>query len=84
MAPGYETVNIVLMDGRVISGVKIKADVKSVTIGDHQGKLHSIANADIDEIQVQPGSTMPNGLEEQLTDQEFVDLLAYLLSQKKK
>lgn len=84
VAPGYETVNIVLMDGRVISGVKIKADVKSLTIGDHQGKLHSIANGDIDEIQIQPGSTMPNGLEEQLTDQEFVDLLAYLLSQKKK
>ncbi len=72
------------MDGRVISGVKIKDDIKALTIGDNQGKVHSIAKTDIDEIQVQPRSTMPDGLEERLTDQEFVDLLAYLLSQKKK
>ena len=84
VAPSYETANIVLMDGRVISGVKIKDDIKALTIGDNQGKVHSIAKTDIDEIQVQPRSTMPDGLEERLTDQEFVDLLAYLLSQKKK
>jgi len=36
--------------------------------------------SDIEKMQVQPRSTMLGGLEERLTDQEFVDLLAYLLS----
>ena len=84
MAPSYETVNVVLMNGRLVSGVKIKDDKEVVTIGDNQGKIHEILKVDIEEMLVQPRSTMPDGLEERLTDQEFLDLLAYLLSQKKK
>ncbi|MBP63688.1 MAG: hypothetical protein CMJ62_19360 [Planctomycetaceae bacterium] len=84
VAPSYETVNVVLMNGRLVSGVKIKDDKEVVTIGDNQGKIHEILKVDIEEMLVQPRSTMPDGLEERLTDQEFLDLLAYLLSQKKK
>ena len=84
VAPSYETLNIVLSNGRLMSGVKIKDDIKNLTIGDNQGKVHSINKADIEEIRIQPRSTMPDGLEERLTDQEFIDLLEYLLSQKKK
>ncbi len=84
VAPSYETMNIVLSNGRLMSGVKIKDDVKTLTIGDNRGQVHSINKADIEEIRIQPRSTMPDGLEERLTDQEFIDLLEYLLSQKKR
>ena len=84
VAPSYETLNIFLMNGRLVSGVKIKEDKDVVTIGDNQGKVHEILRDEIEEMQVQPRSTMPDGLEKRLTDQEFLDLLAYLLSQKKK
>lgn len=76
--------NIFLMNGRLVSGVKIKEDKGVVTIGDNQGKVHEILRDEIEEMQVQPRSTMPDGLEKRLTDQEFLDLLAFLLSQKKK
>jgi putative heme-binding domain-containing protein len=84
VAPSYETLNIFLMNGRLVSGVKIKEDKGVVTIGDNQGKVHEILRDEIEEMQVQPRSTMPDGLEKRLTDQEFLDLLAFLLSQKKK
>jgi hypothetical protein len=41
-----------------------------------------IAKADIDERQVSPTSTMPDGLEKKFTPDEFSDLIAFLVSQK--
>ncbi|MBP87975.1 MAG: hypothetical protein CMJ64_14830 [Planctomycetaceae bacterium] len=83
VAPSYATIVVVLNDGRVLTGVRISEDTDMLLLGDNQGKTHEIPKADIDELSPQKLSTMPEGLEKKLTNQEFVDLLAFLESQKK-
>jgi len=39
-----------------------------------------LAKADIDQQRASPISTMPDGLEKRLAEDEFVDLIAFLLS----
>lgn len=83
ITPSYATLVFALSDGRVLTGVRVSEDEETLVVGDNQGKTHQISKADIDEISSQKISTMPEGLEKKLTDREFVDLLAFLESQKK-
>ncbi len=80
IAPSYVTVALVKTDGRLLSGVKVRETDNAVTIGDSEGKLHEIPRDEIDELTVQSISTMPEGLEKRLTEREFVDLIAFLMS----
>ena len=82
MAPSYQTRVVVLESGRVVTGVRVSETVETLTLGDKQGKLHAVQKAEIEESTVQPISTMPDGIEKRLSDQEFVDLVAYLLSRR--
>jgi putative heme-binding domain-containing protein len=83
VAPSYESLVVVLESGRIITGVKISETETLLTLGDSQGKTHELPKSEIEEFQVQSLSTMPDGLEKQLTDREFVDLIGFLLSLKK-
>ena len=49
---------------------------------DNQAQKHILAKSDIDEQRPQPVSTMPEGLERRLSEEEFVDLIAFLASLK--
>jgi putative membrane-bound dehydrogenase-like protein len=82
VAPGFETVSAALADGRVISGVRAAETERTVTLGDQEGRRHTIPRADIEVLTRQPRSTMPDGLEKRLSPEEFVDLVAYLVSLK--
>ncbi|MDB5337868.1 MAG: putative rane-bound dehydrogenase [Planctomycetaceae bacterium] len=83
IAPSYETVTTVLTSGRVVTGVKVAETDVLLTLGDETGKTHEIPKSEVDERITQPRSTMPDGLEKRITDREFLDLLTFLLSQKK-
>jgi putative heme-binding domain-containing protein len=82
ITPGYQTVYVTLKDGRVLTGVKVADKGGMVTVADNQGKTHALPKADIEEERPLPQSTMPEGLEKNLTVEEFVDLIAFLASQK--
>jgi putative heme-binding domain-containing protein len=82
VAPGYESVTVALADGRVLSGVRAAETDRTLTLADREGRRHEIPKADIESRARQPQSTMPEGLEKQLTPEEFVDLVAYLAAQK--
>jgi len=82
IAPSFETVAVVLRNGKALAGVKVAETDKTVTLGDNQGQKHVLTKADIEEGQVSPVSTMPEGLEKRLTEEEFIDLIAFLVSQK--
>jgi hypothetical protein len=43
---------------------------------------HLLAKGDIDELHPSPISSMPEGLEMRFTEDEFVDLIAFLMGQK--
>jgi putative membrane-bound dehydrogenase-like protein len=82
IAPSYGTLVVALKDGKVFNGVKIAESDTTLTLADNQGQKHVLAKADIEEQQPSPLSTMPEGLEKRFTEDEFIDLIAFLVSQK--
>jgi putative heme-binding domain-containing protein len=82
VVPGFSSLFVSLKDGRLLTGVKVAETETALTLADNEGKKHDIKRTDIDEQRPVPTSTMPEGLEKKLTEQEFVDLIAFLVSQK--
>lgn len=82
IAPSFGTLVIRLESGQVISGIKIAETENSLTLVDNLAQKHVITKADIEEQKASPLSTMPEELEKKLSENEFVDLVAYLASLK--
>jgi putative heme-binding domain-containing protein len=82
IAPSFGTLVVTLKDGKVLTGVKVAETETTLTLGDSQGQKHAIQKSAVDEQRSSPGSTMPEGLEQRFTEDEFVDLIAFLASQK--
>jgi putative heme-binding domain-containing protein len=82
IAPSFGTVEVILANGKVVSGVKVAENEAMITLADKDGVKQAIAKADIDAQTASPQSTMPEGLEKRLTEQEFGDLGAFLTSLK--
>jgi putative heme-binding domain-containing protein len=82
IAPSFETLAVALNDGRVITGVRTSETATALTLADADARPHVIARGDIEALRPQPTSLMPDGLEKQLTPDEFVDLIAFLAGQK--
>jgi putative membrane-bound dehydrogenase-like protein len=82
IAPSFETVVVTLKNGKALSGVKVADAAAAITLVDNQAAKHVIARADMEDVQKAAASTMPDGLEKRLTEDEFVDLISYLTSLK--
>jgi putative membrane-bound dehydrogenase-like protein len=82
IAPSFGTLVVVLKNGTMLAGVKTLENETTITLADNQGQKHLLAKGDIEEQQPSPLSTMPEGLEKRFTEEEFVDLIAFLASQK--
>jgi putative heme-binding domain-containing protein len=82
IAPSYGSLAVSLKNGKVITGVKVAETATTLTLADNQAQKHELLKSDIEEQQSQPLSTMPEGLEKRLTQEEFIDLIAFLVSQK--
>lgn len=82
IAPSYETLQVEMKDGRLIAGVRINETAEALTIGDAKGDKHVLPRAKYDTMRPLPTSTMPEGLERSLSPDDFVDLIAFLTSQK--
>jgi putative membrane-bound dehydrogenase-like protein len=81
IAPSFDTLLVLMRDGSILSGVKVAETDTTLTLADNRGNPHELPKADIEEHKAQTLSTMPEGLEEGLTEAQFVDLVAFLLSQ---
>ena len=83
IAAGYDTLAVVLADGGgVVTGVKIAESDSELTLGDSDGRSHIVPKSRIERRLIQSASTMPQGLERQLSDQEFIDLIAFLTASR--
>jgi putative heme-binding domain-containing protein len=82
IAPSFGTLVISLKNGKALTGVKVTETETTLTLADNQGQKYVLAKTDIEEQQVSPLSTMPEGLEKRFTEDEFLDLIAFLVSQK--
>lgn len=81
LAPSFGTFTASMKNGKSYSGVKVAETESMVTLADNQGQKHVLQKADIDELQPSPVSTMPDGLEQRMSLDEFVDLIGFLASQ---
>jgi putative membrane-bound dehydrogenase-like protein len=82
IAPSFATWVLVLKNGKTLTGVKVAETDRTLTLADNQGQKHSVTKSDIEQQQPSPVSSMPEGLEKRFTPDEFVDLVAFLISQK--
>ena len=78
---GNRPVHIVTRDGKVIDGRRLNEDTYTVQIADEEGRLLSLAKADLREFKISTKSPMPS-YKGELTPEELADLVSYLLSLK--
>jgi putative heme-binding domain-containing protein len=76
----YEPVLIITVDGRTVNGNVIEETAEEYVVAtdaDHQVR---VSRQDVEEIHPSKVSTMPSGLDQQLTTQQLADLVAFLKS----
>ena len=82
IAPGYNTTNIRTKSGDLYQGIVKETSADSIGIMGSDGKLVHIKTSDIDQQKTTDISLMPEGLEGQMTQQQFADLIGYLTTLK--
>jgi putative heme-binding domain-containing protein len=68
-------------DGDTVSGLLVEESEQQVVLKD-QTQTHRIPRDKLEKLWVQEISMMPEGLEKQMTEQEFADLVAFLLTRE--
>ena len=74
----YEPVLIATQDGRVINGLLKNETADELTLVTGVDQQVRVSKADVDEMRPGTVSVMPAGLDQQLTTQELLDLVAFL------
>ncbi len=74
----YLRVQVVTLDGQVVSGITTAETEETVVIVDSQGVAFTIAREDIDELQVSNQSLMPEQLDKEITVEQMRDLIGYI------
>jgi PQQ-dependent dehydrogenase (methanol/ethanol family) len=78
IAPGYQAVTLVTIDGQRIRGARKNEDAYSIQIMDTRERLQGYRKAELREVVAEKGSLMPNFAAERLSDRDLKDLLGYL------
>jgi putative heme-binding domain-containing protein len=78
----YEPFNIVLADGKVMSGLILGETKDTIALQQQIGEPVAISRKEIEEIVPSTISMMPNGLDQAITKDELADVIAFLKSLK--
>ena len=79
---GFETYTIKTTGGQILTGIKVSADGNMVVLRDTTGKSIVVAAGNITKMAASKQSLMPDGVAALLSQDEFIDLLAFLLDGK--
>lgn len=79
---GYRSYTVVTDGGRVLNGLLAEDSPQRIVLKVQGGKQEVIPRAEIDEFKVSEVSLMPEQLEKQLSQQEIVDLFAFITLDK--
>jgi putative heme-binding domain-containing protein len=79
--PRYAGYTLLLLDGRVITGVIQEETANQITLATAGGEQLRVNRGDIDEMKSTGVSLMPTGLEEQLTPLQLAEILVFLQNQ---
>ena len=80
--PKYRARNVLTVDGNVLTGVLVSEDDAQLVLSDSQGRMHTVARDDIEQMQAAMKSIMPEMLLSGMTAQQAADLLAFLSAQR--
>jgi putative membrane-bound dehydrogenase-like protein len=75
----YQARIVLKADGQVVTGVPVEESPERIVLKIAGGQNVSIPRDDVDEMRRSNDSLMPEGLESQMTEQDFRDLVAFLL-----
>jgi quinoprotein glucose dehydrogenase len=81
IAEGFETLVVATSDGQVLTGIVKEDSEDSITLMDAEGKVTSVAKADIDESR-RGVSAMPADLIKTLSRRDLRDLIEYLAGRR--
>jgi putative heme-binding domain-containing protein len=82
LARDYEAQTIETADGQSLVGVIRRNLPDAIVVADASAQEHTLPRAQITSMQPLPTSLMPTGLDHALTEEELLDLVAYLRSCK--
>jgi len=80
----FHVTTLVLANGKILTGLFRREEGATLVLADNQGKEFSVPAADVDEQKKVPTSLMPANVSELVPENDFYDLVAYLLSQRGK
>jgi putative heme-binding domain-containing protein len=78
----FRTTILVLKSGQSISGLLLKEEGEVLVMADAQGKEVRVPKNTVDDQRLSPLSPMPADFADKISEAEFYDLLAYLLTQR--
>ena len=78
----YEPVIIYTLDGKVVNGLIRNETADEIILATGPNKEERVRKADIDETRPSTVSIMPTGLDKQLSQQDLLDLVAFLKNAK--
>ena len=74
----YKSMTVLTTGGQVLTGLLVEKTDQKIVLKLQGNKLETISSEDIEEIKQNEKSLMPEGIEEQMTQQEMADLFALL------
>ncbi len=77
---GFQTFQALTADGRIITGFVVDQNDEVVTLREAGGQSVTLPRDEIEDMKATPKSVMPEGLLENLSEQQVLDLFAYLQS----
>lgn len=78
--PPYLGYAVITEEGRMMTGMITAETATSITLTRAEGEHDTVLRGDIDELLCTDLSMMPEGLEEQLNQQQMADVIAYLMA----
>ncbi|MFZ9794031.1 MAG: c-type cytochrome, partial [Gemmataceae bacterium] len=78
----FRQTTLTLKNGQFINGLVLREEGVLLVLADQQGKEIRVAKDQVEERKLSNVSPMPAGFVDQLSNQEFADLMAYMLANK--
>ena len=75
---GYNNYVVITQAGQIFTGVLAAETATSITLRREEQAEDTILRRDIDEMEASPASMMPENLEEEVSPQDVVDMIAFL------
>jgi putative heme-binding domain-containing protein len=78
----FRATNLALSTGQILSGLLLREEGEVIVMADAQGKEIRVPKSSVEERTTTSLSPMPANLVDQIPEQDFYSLLAYLLTRR--